>query len=119
MSNPPPIPTSPPPSLPRSVQAKPKERFTLAGTVLLLVTIAAAVFSAVFCLFWLFPRIMPEGGYPRILLAIPIIGSGVIVFGAGSWVLNKLGIQVSVPIAEKPSGGDRTASHAQEKIETI
>lgn len=110
MSNPPPLPKNSPPPLPQGADpSKPKERFTLPGIVLVLATIVGTAAGGVYCAFWLFPRILPGGHYPVLLLAVPIVGCGVAVMAVGGGVYKLLGIKVTVPIDEKPNDKDRAA----------
>ncbi len=100
--------SSQPTELQAPAQTKAKDKLTLAGILLSVVTIAATVAGGIFCVFWLFPRMLPGGRYPIWLLAVPIVGCGCVVAFGGSWLCKLLGIQLTIPIDEKSGAGTRT-----------
>ena len=120
MNTPPPIPRSGPPPLrsapPPLPKPKPLEKTTFAGGILFLAIIAATIFGAWFCVFWLYPRVLPPGVYPRILLILPILAFGIIVAAVGSWLYKKLGIAISKPEPELKS--DAPATSGDQKDQT-
>ncbi len=110
MNTPPPLPKGSPPPIPQaSVPTKPKDRLTAAGVVLMLATIIATAAGGIFCAFWLFPRVLPGGRYPVLLLAVPIVGCGVAVGAGGTWLCKLLRIAITVPIDKNSDNENRVA----------
>jgi uncharacterized membrane protein YfcA len=89
-----------PPRLDEIGKPRPKNKLTGAGILLALATVGTTIAAAVFSPFWLYPRILPSGHYPRLLLAMPIVLCGVVVAAIGSWICKKLGIPVTEEIKD-------------------
>lgn len=73
----------------------------MVGIVVLLITILTTVAAAVAFVFNIFPQILPAGRYPILLLAVPIVGSGLVVGGTLAGICKLLGIALSVPVQNK------------------
>ncbi len=97
MEKPPPLPPNDkPPPIPDN-PVRPRTSFTGAGLALAVVTVLVTIGAALLFPFWVYPRFLPPGAYPRLLLALPIILCGVVVAGVGAWLLEKLGIAITTP----------------------
>lgn len=82
---------------------RPPGKLTRAGVVLVCSTVLATIGAALLFPFWVYPRFLPPGAYPRLLLALPVIFSGVAVAAIGSWLLKKLRIPTHVKSGDDPS----------------
>jgi hypothetical protein len=97
MEKPPPIPSGEIPPRIEMRPVRPRRKLTGAGVALAVITVLVTIGSALFFPFWVYPRFLPPGVYPRLLLALPIVFCGVAVAIGGTWVLKKLNIPQTKP----------------------
>jgi hypothetical protein len=71
---------------------KADRKLTKTGIFLAVLTAIVTLAFGLFTVFWLLPKMYPQGiAYPVIAIIIPVVGLGAVFFAGGAWVTGKLG----------------------------
>jgi hypothetical protein len=69
--------------------------------IVLFVTVLATAGAGIVFVFDIFPEILPRGHYPVLLLAVPIVGTGLVVGVILTGICKLFGLAISVPVQPK------------------